>query len=250
MSPIRSELRWLLDRAAEWHVPVRLVLPESLDQIAQWNVPCPRWTSKQVFAALHELEERGWIRFFYSAPDGKEVSVAQPELKPRALIDAYKQDRQPLYYGLTPEGATAWERAAQPKWENRYCFDVRDTSVSGETETECVVIAHDEEVARRTLLITACSHNLLVVPGTERYEPCENWQATYWKSIQHGVRGSAIVREEITDFDLESILPPVSQKRFIESYRMRWYEPVQEPAWQFREYLEHGGMWGDKGDRE
>lgn len=246
--PIRSELRWLLDRAAEWCVPVGLVLPEWTDQIAQWNAPCPRWSSQQVLSSLGELGQRGWIRFFVSGPDPEDVEVHPPDLNPRALVKSCRHDRQPLAYRLTPEGAAIWESAAQPRWRSKYCFEVRPTEAGGEEETECVVTAHDEELARRALLITACHHDLLVVPGTECYSHCENWPATYWKSFERGVQARALVREDVCSqveqYNLEFLLPPGSQRYLVESLRLldRWFDPVQEPDWQFREYLEYGSM--------
>jgi hypothetical protein len=59
------------------------------------------------------------------------------------------------------------------------------------------------------------------------------------------MQASAAVSCEELDFHLSSWLPHATQRRFAEnSQRLhRWFEPVQDPHWQFREYLEHGGMW-------
>jgi hypothetical protein len=153
---VSSELRWLMDRACEWDVYVRLVLPETMDQVAQWNAPCPRWRSRDVFAALHELERLGWIRFSIANGDEDEVPVVQPAFDHRALIDAYRFRKRPLLYRLTDAGGAAWEQLAKPNWGLRYVVEVRDAASIGE-EGECVVAAMTEQIARQALLVTACT---------------------------------------------------------------------------------------------
>jgi hypothetical protein len=139
MPEMTSELRWLLDRAADAGIFIRTVLPESLDQIAQWNVPCPRWRARDVFAALRELERRDWIRFYADDWHGNELPVQEPELDLRAIVQAYNNRTQSLFYRLTEAGAAAWEQAAQPNWANRYSWEISDPSPGSETEGQCIV---------------------------------------------------------------------------------------------------------------
>ena len=241
---IRPELRWLMDRAAEWGVNVRLVLPETVDQVAQWNAPCPRWRSRDVFAALHELERLGWIRFLVIDADGNEIPATRPTFDHQALIDAYTSSKLPLLYRLTNAGGVAWEEAIKPNWVLRYLVEFCDAK-SPEEEGECIVTATNEEIARKAFLLTACSQNLVVVPGTERYVPCGRWKATYWKDLEWGVQAIAATGSAEPEFRTESQLPLASQQRCAESQRLlnRWYSPADEPKWQRCEYLNYGGMW-------
>jgi hypothetical protein len=252
MPKLESELRWLLDRAAAYGVYVRTVLPEFWDQVAQWNVPCPRWRTNNVFAALRDLEQRGWIQFFLCDAEGPETPLTQPSLNHRDLIQAYKHRRQMLFYRFTYAGAAVWEEVARPNWRLTYCFDIREVASSDQREHECVVTACDEEIARQVLLVTACDHNLLVVPGTEWYSACGSWNPTYWKTLDTGVQAIASVGQDDYDFNLDFVLPLPALQRCAESSRKlsAWYERAEEPDWQFREYLEHGGMWGDQPARE
>jgi hypothetical protein len=242
---IRSELRWLMDRAAEWGVYVRLVLPETMDQIAQWNAPCPRWRSRDVFAGLQELERLGWIRFSIIEADETEVPVTQPEFNHQALIDAYRFRRRPILYKLTDAGGVAWEQAANPHWEVRYDFEIRGAESPGEAG-ECVITAMTEPCAREALLVTACCQNLMIVPGSERYTPIDHWKATYWKEMASGFQAIAAVgRLDYETSPVESLLPIASQRHRVEIHRKleRWFKPIDEPNWQRREYLDYGGMW-------
>jgi hypothetical protein len=243
---VSSELRWLLDRACEYGVFVRLVLPETMDQVAQWNAPCPRWRARDVFAALRELERLGWIRFFIdNGDDEDEVPVVQPAFDHRALIDAYKFRMGPLFYRLTAAGGAAWEQLAKPNWGLRYVVEVRDAASIGE-EGECVVVAMTEQIARQALLVTACSHNLMVVPGSERYVPCGPWNATYWKELESGIRAAAtFVTLDDHTARIDSLLPRERRQRLVACERElnAWYARVDEPDWQRREYLNYGGMW-------
>jgi hypothetical protein len=122
MCEVSSEFRWLLDRVAEFTVPVRLVLPETVDQVAQWNVPCPRWRSLDVFAAFRELENVGLIRFLIYGADENEIPVTQPKFNHQALSISFKEGKRRLLYRLTDAGGRAWEHVAAPNWTLRVCL--------------------------------------------------------------------------------------------------------------------------------
>jgi len=156
-----------MDRACEWGVYVRLVLPETMDQEAQWNAPCPRWRSKDVFAALLELERLGWIRFLIDDFDEDQVPVVQPAFDHQALIDAYRSRSQALLYRLTDAGGVAWEQTANPSWGLRYVFEVREAA-SPDEEGECVVTAVTEEIARQAAPQTYAASGRATAPPAAR----------------------------------------------------------------------------------
>jgi len=239
-------MRWLMDRAAERGVFVRLVLPETMDQVAQWNVSCPRWRSKDVFATLRELERLGWIRFSLHGADESERPIDQPSFDHRALIETYRSGGERISYKLTDAGGLAWEQAAQPRWERRYVYEVR--AGASEVEAgECVVTAMTEKCAGEALLVTAYRQNLIVVPGSERYMSCGRWNATYWKEIDCGTQAIATVGTvESQQTIIAPLLPMNSQRQLDEIERKlgKWFDPVDEPDWQRTEYLNYGGMWG------
>ena len=247
---ISPELRWLMDRAAENGVPIRLVLPETMDQVAQWNASCPRWRSPDVFGALRELERLGWIRFSTHSAE-HEVPIDLPAFDPQALIETYRRGVEPILYKLTDAGGLAWEQAAKPRWELRYVPEVRAGATPVEPG-ECVVTAMTEQCARDALLVTACCQNLMVVPGSERYTSCGRWNATYWKEMDCGVQAIAAIGTVDCQRTLAATLLPMDSQREcgeIERKLGKWFVPVDEPHWQRHEYLNYGGMWGQPGPK-
>ena len=242
---ISSEMRWLMDRAADRGVPVHLVLPDTVDQVAQWNASCPRWQSLDVFAMLRELEHLRWIRFsVYDAGRG-EALIDQPTFNHQALIEAHRHGREQILYKLTDAGGLAWEQAAKPRWGLRYVQEVREGTSPAAT-AECVVTAMTEQCAREALLVAAVCQNFMVVPGSERYTSCGRWNATYWKEIDCGAQAIAAVGVDCRGTLVESLLPLDSQRQCGEIARKlgNWFDAVDEPGWQRHEYLNYGGMWG------
>jgi hypothetical protein len=246
MPELKLEWRWLLDRVAQLRAPIRLVLPETRDQIFQWNAPCPRWRTKDVFAALRELEGLGWIQFdLRSFADDREiVAVSQPSFDHRELVDAYKRGQGVLSYMLTAAGAAIWEQAAQPNWNLSYDVEFDARTSSEEEEAYCCATALHEDVVRQALLIRACGGGWLAIPGTERYAPCGEWNATYWKKFAAGIRGTVGMSRAL-DQQIHNYLPLSAQRREGEScnHLHRWFTRADHPDWQRLEYLLHGGMW-------
>jgi hypothetical protein len=233
MISVSPEVRWLLDRASDAKVPVALVLPGFYDQREQWNTPCPNWTHHDLFASLRFLEGNGLIEFHTSGPgEDEQTPTRQPELEPRLLVRSYRNRGARLIYRLTSAGGLLWEQLAKPDWSRKYVDPYIEAS-SHEEPVEYSVTACTEETVRRALLIRAYTSNLLIVPGSELYQPCGEWQATYWKTIHEGVRVTALVAELPEGLRLSHLLPAATMRHEYENclYLHRWYEPADDAAW-------------------
>lgn len=84
-----------------------------------------------------------------------------------------------VWYAMTAEGASVWERLARPNW-GRYVRVRRD-----ERGTE--VVALTQRVAR--LYVASLRYwGDVLTPGTLREDIIRPWRATYWKTRPKGVR--------------------------------------------------------------
>lgn len=235
MTTCDPTLRWLLDRVHASRCYVRLILPETVDQIAQWNRSCPDWDDHMALSALRKSEELGLIQFELQAREGAPFhDVARPTLD-RDVLTADVPDGPQLSYRMTAKGAAAWEAAAKPDWSLAYALLVDDAREVQEGVCECVITACSEKIVRRALIVTACDHNMLFVPGTERYHSCDAWKPTYWKSLDSGVQGAVTAAVDLPHphFTMESLLPVSIARYYGESSKIleEWYMPAEAPGW-------------------
>jgi hypothetical protein len=170
---------WLLETAVRYVVPLRLIYGDDQFLTLQWNKPPHHLRRDELASLLCRLIRDGIVEC-YDTDDTKTV----PSLREvtAALDSREHQERDKscsLYYALTADGASLWERYAKPDWNRFFCDawgDVRTIKIAAATS----------EMLDCILENGPWYWNISITGGTERRTVVEPWFATYWKTLPQG----------------------------------------------------------------
>jgi hypothetical protein len=170
---------WILEAAVECYIPFRLV-------------DGPRQHLEQRFyKPWHHLDRKGLLDVFTSliaarditvhdwdGDDFTELNISREELNREFDQPAAKIGR---VYGLTAKGGARWERFAEADWNRYYQWET-----DPENEDYLEVSASTQETAERAFWYVLREHLYRAEPGMITRRPVSPWEATYWKTLDHG----------------------------------------------------------------
>ncbi len=200
---------WLLDTAAVNLVPLSRVHGPARSIVAQWNKRFHGLSRDDCVDRTMSLFESGDI-FLELA--GRIVPAPN-----RHLIDRGMHYGRPthdgLFYGLTAQGGSKWERLTDPDWRRFY-----NLTRSGD---ELTLEAADKDLVHRALRTYLLEERLKVMGLSPEETTLAPWQPVYWKQLPSGER-VRLQYEPVPHGD-ELTLAMQDQLKADSSYFRQWY---------------------------
>lgn len=170
---------WLLESAVELCLPVPILMRPPLH--LGLNKDHHGLTEGELVAAFRDLERRGFI--FFELNDARMHDVSED-----ALVEILRSESPPpypegrVYYGLTPEGGSAWESFAAPDWD-LFAVDESDYLEDGRSwhRIQCSNERRLEQCFRASR-----DNSTGFEPDSVERRTMEPWDATYWKRLPIG----------------------------------------------------------------
>lgn len=185
------ELRelWLLDRACEFNVPVRLVATSYENALRQWNVRPPLgWNRKIAFETLQSLKAKGEIVLTPSS----EAGFHDTDIGARS--DAGNVPAPEPLYGLSEAGWTRWEQCFLPDW-NRYSrITYNEETDAGTARLEIICGSDECRIFALGSVVSVMDVDLSFGMRDVLMDNLSPWHATYWKVVPVGFRAYASIR--------------------------------------------------------
>ena len=167
---------WILETAVEYGVPLSLIHGPIASVEAQWNKPFHGQTRDELITSLVALVDQGDI---VVADEIRDVCLSTHSEIDECL--QWKRFHPSATYRLTPQGGARWEKFAAPDWA---CFHSYDWDQHNEEFLE--IGALTPQIAQRAFEYSAAWNGLDVDSETLHHRSISPWQATYWKSFEHG----------------------------------------------------------------
>lgn len=222
---------WLLNLAVEFPVWLGQIFP-LVDPVGLNVKPVPGCNAADYAKALIELYDSGFIAFSSEVPSDDvqshpgiglvlsrflKLAADDPNINPQGhLRPLYERNRLPgmkVSFKLTARGGEAWERIAQPDWNNFFTVSMDCDSGDLYSSNRHLLMAYMgwyQEIGQQQ-----------IPPVTIHWQTHADFEILYWKR-----------------------LPLVYQASFtLQSAKRRW--PSQEPEW-FREWYISAITWYKK----
>ena len=139
-----------------------------------------------------------------------------------AGIQDYLDGRLLASYYLTPQGGARWEAMAHPDW-NKFLI----VNFLGQFPYEEGFFGTQREIIEQLLALERLIFMYEHIPGTEKWNVLEPWEATYWKTLPRGFHVSCEFQpnDSCLDYQKEGVSPEL-----VEEYEqaLEWYENMKK----------------------
>lgn len=174
--------------------------------------------------AANSLFQRGDIkaRVFADEYDEYHTDGNSDVILTMAGIQDHLDGRLLASYYLTPQGGARWEAMAHPDW-NKFSI----VNFLGQFPYEEGFFGTQREIIEQLLALEHLIFMYEHIPGTEKWNVLEPWEATYWKTLPRGYHVSCEFQpnDECLDYQKEGASPEL-----IEEYKqaLQWYENMKK----------------------
>lgn len=139
-----------------------------------------------------------------------------------AGIQDHLDDRLRASYYLTPQGGARWEAMAHPDWDKFFIVNFL-----GQFPYEEGFLGTQREMIEQLMALDRLLFMYEHIPGTEKWNVLEPWEATYWKTLPRGYHVSCeFQHSDFCPWELDDNTPA----EIIEEYKQasQWYENIKK----------------------
>nr|WP_216670412.1 hypothetical protein [Microcoleus asticus] len=174
--------------------------------------------------AADSLFQRGDIKatVFADEYDDYHTDGNSDVILTRAGIQDHLDGRLLASYYLTPQGGARWEAMAHPDW-NKFSI----VNFLGQFPYEEGFLGTQREIIEQLLALDRLLFMYKHIPGSEKWNVLEPWEATYWKTLPRGYYVSCeFQHSDFFTWKLDDNTPA----EIVEEYKQasQWYENVKK----------------------
>lgn len=139
-----------------------------------------------------------------------------------AGIQDHLDGRLRASYYLTPQGGARWEAMAHPNWNKFFIVNFL-----GQFPYEEGFFGTQQEIIEQLLALERFLFLYEHIPGTEKWNVLEPWQATYWKTLPQGYHVSCEFQHNDSCLDYQK---KGASPELVEEYdrALQWYENMKK----------------------
>ncbi|CBN53848.1 MULTISPECIES: hypothetical protein [Kamptonema] len=171
--------------------------------------------------AANSLFQRGDIKARVFADEHDTEGTSNVVLTMAGIQDHLDERFNATYY-LTPQGGARWEAMAHPDWNKFFIVNFL-----GQFPYEEGFFCTQREILEQLLALERLIFMYEHIPGTEKWNVLEPWEATYWKTLPRGYHVSCEFQpnDSSLDYQKEGASPEL-----IEEYQQarQWYENMKK----------------------
>ncbi|MEG4322318.1 MULTISPECIES: hypothetical protein [unclassified Microcoleus] len=175
----------------------------------------------EVVLAADSLFQRGDIKAMVFT-DEYDTEPASDVVLTRAGIQDHLIGRLVASYYLTPQGGARWEAMAHPDWNKFFIVNFREFFPD-----EDEIFGTQREILEQLLSLDRLILGKQHIPGTEKWNVLEPWEATYWKTLPQGYHVSCEFQhnDSCLDYQKEGALPELVEEH---EQALQWYENMKK----------------------